>query len=307
MGTVSLLQIAPLCVFLLPAVVLSKQTVSHGLPYHAALKPYHSSLAPYHPTHPQHQHHPSPLPYLPAKASPVPPYHPSTSNLDQPTQVHLPLPNPPSHYPPSYPPHHSPPIDYKSVPTNYDFVYSVHDSYSGDDHSHQEKKTNHLTQGQYTVKLPDGRTQVVSYTADDDGYHPVVEYQGVAHYDHPHHHHHPAPAIHLDPVTKEELAVTQYKIPPKAQHVYKYSPTPYPAGPKVFRPKSPKPVHLLSKGPEPKYLPTPLPKVYNRPSPLLYNLINHAPLHYKGKLVFLDKPKSDAQVPPPLPPHSPAP
>ena len=149
--------------------------------------------------------------------------------------------------------------------------------------------------------------QVVSYTADDDGYHPVVEYQGVAHYDHPHHHHHPAPAIHLDPVTKEELAVTQYKIPPKAQHVYKYSPTPYPAGPKVFRPKSPKPFHLLSKGPEPKYLPTPLPKVYNRPSPLLYNLINHAPLHYKGKLVFLDKPKSDAQVPPPLPPHSPAP
>ena len=55
------------------------------------------------------------------------------------------------------------------VPTNYDFVYSVHDSYSGDDHSHQEKKTNHLTQGQYTVKLPDGRTQVRKYGTSKKG------------------------------------------------------------------------------------------------------------------------------------------
>ena len=46
------------------------------------------------------------------------------------------------------------------MPTNYDFVYSVHDSYSGDEHSHSERKTDSMTEGQYSVRLPDGRTQV---------------------------------------------------------------------------------------------------------------------------------------------------
>ena len=46
------------------------------------------------------------------------------------------------------------------VPTNYDFIYTVHSPYTGDDHSHTEKKTEGLTEGQYRVRLPDGRTQV---------------------------------------------------------------------------------------------------------------------------------------------------
>ena len=46
------------------------------------------------------------------------------------------------------------------VPTNYDFVYSVHDDYTGDEHSHSEQKVDYITHGKYTVKLPDGRTQV---------------------------------------------------------------------------------------------------------------------------------------------------
>ena len=115
------------------------------------------------------------------------------------------------------------------VPTNYDFVYSVHDSYSGDEHSHSERKTDSMTEGQYSVRLPDGRTQVgtellwtqfynegdlqvVSYTADDGGYHPIVEYQGEARTDHPqhyHHPHHPLPSIHFAPEKLDRSLVNQ--------------------------------------------------------------------------------------------------
>ena len=47
------------------------------------------------------------------------------------------------------------------VPT-YSFTYHVRDSYSGDVHHHTESKTDYATKGQYSVKLPDGRTQVSS-------------------------------------------------------------------------------------------------------------------------------------------------
>ena len=48
------------------------------------------------------------------------------------------------------------------VPTNYQFAYHVADSYSGDVHHHTESKTDYTTKGQYSVKLPDGRTQVTT-------------------------------------------------------------------------------------------------------------------------------------------------
>ena len=47
------------------------------------------------------------------------------------------------------------------MPTNYHFTYHVSDHYSGDVHHHSESKTEHKTEGQYSVKLPDGRTQVL--------------------------------------------------------------------------------------------------------------------------------------------------
>ena len=46
------------------------------------------------------------------------------------------------------------------VPSNYQFTYHVADTYSGDVHHHSETKSEHKTEGQYSVKLPDGRTQV---------------------------------------------------------------------------------------------------------------------------------------------------
>lgn len=54
------------------------------------------------------------------------------------------------------------------------------DRQSGDDFSHQQAQNGEATQGEYRVKLPDGRTQIVSYTADDSGYRADVSYEGNA-------------------------------------------------------------------------------------------------------------------------------
>lgn len=44
-------------------------------------------------------------------------------------------------------------------------------------HSRDEWSDGQSTRGSYTVKLPDGRIQKVTFTADDDGYHPVITYE----------------------------------------------------------------------------------------------------------------------------------
>ncbi|XP_059482234.1 uncharacterized protein LOC132200633 [Neocloeon triangulifer] len=59
----------------------------------------------------------------------------------------------------------------------YSFAYAVVDDLSGDDFSHSQAHNGHATQGEYRVKLPDGRTQVVRYTADNGGYHADVTYE----------------------------------------------------------------------------------------------------------------------------------
>ena len=43
-----------------------------------------------------------------------------------------------------------------------------------------EHTSGKLTKGEYKVKLPDGRVQVVSYEADHYGFRPRVTYEGIA-------------------------------------------------------------------------------------------------------------------------------
>ncbi|TKX27953.1 cuticular protein RR-2 [Spodoptera litura] len=59
---------------------------------------------------------------------------------------------------------------------NYAFSYTVKDHKTGDDFSHSQQSTGSATNGEYRVRLPDGRMQIVSYTADENGYNAKVRY-----------------------------------------------------------------------------------------------------------------------------------
>ncbi|XP_045127583.1 flocculation protein FLO11-like [Portunus trituberculatus] len=70
---------------------------------------------------------------------------------------------------------------------NYFFNYNVHDSEEdaldslgqgkrGPNFGHSERREGSRTEGRYYVELPDGRTQVVEYYADETGYHPTITY-----------------------------------------------------------------------------------------------------------------------------------
>ncbi|KAG6438852.1 hypothetical protein O3G_MSEX000275, partial [Manduca sexta] len=59
---------------------------------------------------------------------------------------------------------------------NYAFSYTVKDKNTGDDFSHSQQSSGSATNGEYRVRLPDGRMQIVSYTADENGYKADVRY-----------------------------------------------------------------------------------------------------------------------------------
>ncbi|CAH1179182.1 unnamed protein product, partial [Phaedon cochleariae] len=61
---------------------------------------------------------------------------------------------------------------------NYAFFYKVVDQLTGDDFSHSQIRHARVTNGEYRVKLPDGRLQIVSYRADKNGYKADVRYTG---------------------------------------------------------------------------------------------------------------------------------
>merc|ERR1711970_560032 len=100
-------------------------------------------------------------------------------------------------------PYHPAPIHPAPVPETpkpYAFEYGVEDSYSGAAFGQTETSDTKVVTGNYRVALPDGRTQVVTYTADPygaGGYVADVKYDGVAHF--PEHKPipHPAPIHHV--------------------------------------------------------------------------------------------------------------
>lgn len=56
------------------------------------------------------------------------------------------------------------------------------DEESNNDFLHSENTDGKVTTGSYRVSLPDGRTQFVTYKADENGYIANVEYEGEAHH-----------------------------------------------------------------------------------------------------------------------------
>ncbi|XP_068247645.1 cuticle protein 7-like [Palaemon carinicauda] len=68
----------------------------------------------------------------------------------------------------------------------FDFEYAVKDDYKGLDFGHDSKSDGKVVTGKYYVLLPDGRTQIVTYTADHyNGYQAEVTYEGEAKPYHP--------------------------------------------------------------------------------------------------------------------------
>lgn len=65
----------------------------------------------------------------------------------------------------------------------FDFNYAVNDAPTGVDHSHKATSDGDVVRGEYRVALPDGRMQVVRYTADwKNGYNAEVTYEGTPTY-----------------------------------------------------------------------------------------------------------------------------
>merc|ERR1712000_425229 len=77
-------------------------------------------------------------------------------------------------------PYHAP-AEYKEAPEPYSYEYGVADDYSKAAFNAAETSDgNGAVTGSYRVALPDGRTQIVSYTADHyNGYVADVSYEGV--------------------------------------------------------------------------------------------------------------------------------
>ena len=158
----------------------------HHAPHHAApiyhpAPAYHKPAPVYHPAPAYHKpapvYHPAPAPYKPA-----PVYHPAPV-VHKPV-VHKPVPHPaPAPYKPAHKPapYHEPAYD---APPVYDFAYAVADDYSGANFASNEKRDGYATSGEYRVALPDGRTQIVTYSVGDayTGYVADVRYEGEAHY-----------------------------------------------------------------------------------------------------------------------------
>ena len=55
---------------------------------------------------------------------------------------------------------------YADEPAVYNYEYAVKDDYTYNDFGASENRDGYLTQGQYSVALPDGRVQTVTYTVD---------------------------------------------------------------------------------------------------------------------------------------------
>lgn len=62
----------------------------------------------------------------------------------------------------------------------YEFAWEVKDEPTKNDYAHEAKSDGKVVTGSYRVLLPDGRTQIVSYRADENGYVADVKYEGEA-------------------------------------------------------------------------------------------------------------------------------
>ncbi|XP_050680245.1 uncharacterized histidine-rich protein DDB_G0274557-like isoform X2 [Leptidea sinapis] len=124
---------------------------------------------------------PQPRPTLPPQRPTLAPQRP-TYIPPGPTQRPTPTPhqhhdNPDHHHHDDQHDHHH----HHEPGMPFDFAYAVNED--GNDYSHNAISDGDITRGEYRVALPDGRTQVVKYTADwKNGFNAQVSYEGEATY-----------------------------------------------------------------------------------------------------------------------------
>ncbi|KAG8226231.1 hypothetical protein J437_LFUL006333 [Ladona fulva] len=61
-------------------------------------------------------------------------------------------------------------------PPSYKYSYKVKDEEAGLDFGHKEEREGYEAIGEYWVLLPDGRTMIVTYKANKQGYQPVIKF-----------------------------------------------------------------------------------------------------------------------------------
>merc|ERR1712051_403999 len=144
-----------------------------------------------------------------APAAPTYGYKP----IPAPAPAYIPAPAPAPAYVPA------PAPVYPDVAPAYKYTYGVdladtlHNAYGEGAYGHSEARDGYATTGEYRVALPDGRTQIVSYKADKNGYVADVKYEGVAKYPEYKPAYHPAPAPAYAPAP---APVPTYKPAPVA-------------------------------------------------------------------------------------------
>ncbi|XP_057381685.1 uncharacterized protein LOC130704235 [Daphnia carinata] len=133
--------------------------------------------------------------------------------------------------------------------TPYEFEYDVND---GDNqHGHRQRSDGRVTSGSYRVALPDGRTQIVTYRADHNGYNADVTYED----------------SDYNPTRLTYRPAAPQSYYPLAPSSY-YPPAPssyYPPAPTSYNPPAPQP--LIFRTPS-HYQQSPLPKplIFRAPS-----------------------------------------
>lgn len=68
------------------------------------------------------------------------------------------------------------------MPQPYSFSWQLSDAPSYNNFAHSENSDGKVVSGSYRVALPDGRTQIVTYKDDSNGYVAFVKYEGEAKY-----------------------------------------------------------------------------------------------------------------------------
>jgi len=266
----------------------------------------------------------TPFPFV---ASPLPPL---ASPFSPPVAPPLP-PAPPAHHLPNSKPeffdeyydYADNEVDYDFVQKPYSFTYGVKDEYSGTDFQRNEESHGDTIRGSYKVALPDGRVQIVSYEADDDGYRATVSYEGTPVHPAPGQYNTdpgvilggapPADVFHALPLVRADKSHSSFDLKPHLKAVtppslltyddYEYYDEPTPA---LLPTKiAPTPTHYASLSPKPhlSYTPKPTPHPYT-PTPAPYS---PTPTPYVSTYAPPVSPHFSTYAPPTPHPYTPKP